>query len=112
MTTREEVSMIGFAIVAHAGDARSTLLEAMDCAKGGDSTQARTLVEEANESIVAAHKEQTKLLSEEAGGSDLEVSFIMIHAQDTLMTTMLFKDQAEYFINSYERITQLEEKLK
>ena len=33
--TRQEIGMIGFEIVAYAGDARSSLLEAIKCAKKG-----------------------------------------------------------------------------
>ena len=108
MATKEEISLIGFAIVAYAGDAKTCLFKAMDSARLGKIEEARSYVEEANQAIVDAHNEQTNLLSQEAGGADLDVTFIMVHAQDSLMTTMLLKDQAEYFIDMYERLNQLE----
>ncbi|KRM99867.1 phosphoenolpyruvate-dependent sugar phosphotransferase system eiia, lactose specific [Loigolactobacillus rennini DSM 20253] len=103
--------MTGFAIVAYAGDAKTALLKALDNARDGHFEKARELVKDSNKSIVDAHNEQTKLLSKEADGDDLDVTFIMVHGQDTLMTTMMLKDQVSYFIDEYERIAKIEAKL-
>ena len=46
---REEVTAIGFEIVAYSGDARTKLLEAVKCAKAGDFEGSRALVVEAQE---------------------------------------------------------------
>jgi len=109
--TKEDISMTGFAIVAYAGDAKSALLKALDNAREGKIDEAKKLVEEANQSIVDAHNEQTKLLANEAGGMDMDVTFIMVHGQDTLMTTMMLMDQCKFFIDEYERINKIEKKL-
>lgn len=109
--TKEDISMTGFAIVAYAGDAKTALLKALDNAREGKIEEAKKLVEEANQSIVDAHNEQTKLLADEAGGDDMDVTFIMVHGQDTLMTTMMLMDQCKFFIDEYERINKIEEKL-
>lgn len=111
MASKEEISMTGFAIVAYAGDAKTALLKAIQKAQEGKYEEAHALVKEANESIVEAHNEQTKLLSQEAGGNDMDVTFIMVHGQDTLMTTMMLKDQVEYFIDMYKHINELEARL-
>ncbi|GEL15688.1 PTS lactose/cellobiose transporter subunit IIA [Pediococcus cellicola] len=111
MATKEEISMTGFSIVAYAGDAKTDLIEALQEARKGNFDHARALVKEANESIVDAHNEQTKLLSKEAGGSDMDVTFIMVHGQDTLMTTMMLKDEVTFFIDEYERIHKIESQL-
>ncbi|ATO46604.1 hypothetical protein C5L30_001005 [Companilactobacillus farciminis] len=109
--TKEDISMTGFAIVAYAGDAKTALLKALDNAREGKIEEAKKLVEEANKSIVDAHNEQTKLLADEAGGMDMDVTFIMVHGQDTLMTTMMLMEQCKFFIDEYERINKIEEKL-
>lgn len=106
--TKEDISMTGFSIVAYSGDARTYLMQAMDKASEGKITEAKELVKKAEESINLAHNEQTKLLSKEAGGDDMDVTFIMVHGQDTLMTTMLLKDQMKTIINLYERVNKLE----
>ena len=48
---REEVTLLGFEIVAYAGDARSKLLEALKAAEAGDFVKADILVEEAGSCI-------------------------------------------------------------
>ena len=42
---KEEVAMIGFEIVAYAGEARSQLIEALDLAEKGEFDKAESLVE-------------------------------------------------------------------
>mgnify|MGYP002509219745 CR=1 FL=1 len=46
--------MLGFEIVAYAGDARSKLLEALNAAQQGDFNEAEQLIEGANQCIVSA----------------------------------------------------------
>lgn len=100
---KEEVTMIGFEIVAYAGDARSSLIEAMNAARDGEYDKAEELVREADESIKQAHNTQTDMLAKEAAGEDLELSFIMVHGQDHLMTTILLRDLVEHMIELYDR---------
>ena len=52
---REEVQLLGFEIVAYAGDARSKLLEALKAAEASDFAKAEALVEEAGGCIAEAH---------------------------------------------------------
>ena len=83
---RDEVQLLGFEIVAYAGDARSKLLEALNAAKDSEFDKAEQLVEEANECIANAHKAQTNLLG-----------------QDHLMTTLLLKDLMKHLIELYKK---------
>lgn len=100
---RTEANMVGFEIVAFAGDARSSLLEAIEAAENGDFEKAEKLVVQAEEDIVEAHNAQTKMLAQEAAGDTVEVGFIMVHGQDHLMTTLLLKDLARTIIKLYKR---------
>ncbi|MFR3877442.1 MAG: PTS lactose/cellobiose transporter subunit IIA [Collinsella sp.] len=110
MATKEEISMVGFEIVAYAGDAQTDLLAALDAAREGDFEKAEQLHKDASDAH-RAHDTQTKLLSQEAGGGEMEMTFIMAHAQDTLMTTMILEKQARFTIDAYKRIAELEAKL-
>ncbi|UTH06284.1 PTS lactose transporter subunit IIA [Macrococcoides canis] len=100
---REETTMLGFEIVAYAGDARSKLLEALNAAKNGEFDKAEQLVEEADKRIVDAHNAQTSLLAKEASGEDIAYSVTMMHGQDHLMTTLLLKDMMKHIIELYKR---------
>lgn len=110
MATKEEISMIGFEIVAYAGDAQTDLLAALDKARQGDIAGAKELHATAKQELIDAHDVQTKLLSQEAGGGEMDVTFIMVHAQDTLMTTMMLEKQTGFLIDAWERIAALEAK--
>lgn len=105
------ISMVGFEIVAYAGDAQTDLLAALDAAREGDFEKAEQLHKDASDALIGAHDTQTKLLSQEAGGGEMEMTFIMAHAQDTLMTTMILEKQARFTIDAYKRIAELEAKL-
>ena len=105
--TKEEASMIGFEIVAFSGDARSKLLMAVEKAKQGLFDESQKLIEQANECLVDAHKSQTELLQEEARGEGSEVGFIMVHAQDHLMTTMTLLEVAKEMEYLYKKLSLL-----
>ncbi|HCZ1154612.1 TPA: PTS lactose/cellobiose transporter subunit IIA [Staphylococcus aureus] len=79
---REEVQLLGFEIVAFAGDA---------------------LIEEGNNCIAEAHRAQTSLLAKEAQGDDIAYSVTMMHGQDHLMTTILLKDLMKHLLEFYKR---------
>ncbi len=57
--------MIGFEVVAFAGEARSKLMEALEEAEKKNFEQAERLVEEAHTSLMQAHKSQTQMLAAE-----------------------------------------------
>ncbi|HEL0026528.1 TPA: PTS lactose/cellobiose transporter subunit IIA [Streptococcus equi subsp. zooepidemicus] len=101
--TKEEITMLGFEIVAYAGEARSKLIEALEAAKKGDYDKAETFCQSANQSILEAHKAQTSLLQEEATGSDIAFSVTLMHGQDHLMTTLLLQDMMKHLIELYKR---------
>ncbi len=54
--------------------------------------------------MIEAHHSQTALLSQEARGEKVEVSMLLIHAQDHLMNAITFRDLAVEMIELYERI--------
>ncbi len=100
--TKEEVAMIGFEIIAYSGDARSSLLLAVEKAKAKEFDACERLINEAQEHLNDAHRAQTNLLQLEASGEDLQLGFITIHAQDHLMTTILLKDIIGSLIDIYK----------
>ena len=100
---REEMTFLGFEIVAYAGDARSKLLEALKAAENGDFAKADNLVVEAGTCIAEAHNSQTAMLAREASGEELPYSVTMMHGQDHLMTTVLLKDVIYHLIELYKR---------
>lgn len=101
--TKEDVTIIGFEIVAYAGDARTKLLNALQKAQNGEFEESEKLIQEAEECLLQAHKAQTEMIQKEAGGEDVELGFIMVHGQDHLMTTILLKELMKHLIELYKR---------
>lgn len=99
---KEEMNMLGFQIVAYAGDARSSLLKLIREVRSGEFQNVETLLADADASLKQAHNAQTEVLAKEAGGEDVELGFIFIHGQDHLMTTILLRELAEDFVNLYK----------
>ncbi|MUK89703.1 PTS cellobiose transporter subunit IIA [Ornithinibacillus sp. L9] len=106
--TTEEMQMLSFNIILHAGNARSFAMEAIMLAKEYKFSEAREKISEAGKEFNEAHHIQTKLLQEEASGKQNQVSIILVHAQDHLMTSMAVKDLANEMIDMYIKMQQLE----
>lgn len=98
----EKIFEIAFGIIAHAGDAKSTAKEALKEAKKENIEEARNLIKEAEQTLINAHKLQTQLIQKEASGDKTEVSVVLVHSQDHLMTTMNYIQLATDFIDMYE----------
>lgn len=91
-------------IILHSGNARSTAMEAIQEAKQGNFEVAEKYIAEATQSLGDAHKSQTALIQGEARGEKSEISILLIHAQDHLMTAMTLKDLASEMVELYKRI--------
>ncbi|HER5244479.1 TPA: PTS lactose/cellobiose transporter subunit IIA [Streptococcus pyogenes MGAS3385] len=100
---REETTLLGFEIVAYAGDARSKFLEALKAAQEGDYAKAEELIAAGSDCLNDAYNAQTSLLQKEAAGDDLAYSVTLMHGQDHLMTTILLQDLMKHMIELYKR---------
>lgn len=58
MATKEEISMVGFEIVAYAGDAQTDLLAALDAAREGDFEKAEQLHKDASDALIGHVKDE------------------------------------------------------
>ena len=97
----EETSL---ALIVSAGEARSSAFTALKAAREGDFEKAHGLMGEADERILEAHKIQTDLLMEEGRGKTPEISILLIHAQDHLMTAMLAMELIEELIGIHKKL--------
>ncbi len=91
-------------LIVHSGNTKSECMEAIQLAKKGQIQEAKEKIQLANDALIEAHHSQTALLSQEARGEKVEVSMLLIHAQDHLMNAITFRDLATEMIDLYERI--------
>ena len=105
--TKEEVQGMSFQLIGYAGDAFSYYFQAVAKAREGKFEEADAMIAEGDKQMIEAHHAQTALLTAEASGEDIEFSVIMVHAQDHLMTTMMYERVAKEFINLYKERSRL-----
>lgn len=104
--TTPSLEEVSFQIILHAGNARSSAMEAIYYAKNGKFDAANEKIKEADEAFVEAHHSQTQLLQSEATGEGQKPTVLLIHAQDHLMTAMTVKEMAQEFIDLYKRMEE------
>ncbi|WP_143798920.1 PTS lactose/cellobiose transporter subunit IIA, partial [Oenococcus oeni] len=59
---------------------------------------------EADRFLAQAHNAQTDMLTKEANGEHAQMSLLMVHAQDHVMTAITFRDLAGEIVELYKRI--------
>lgn len=99
-----EMEQVIMGIIMHSGDAKSDAMEAIQNAKANKMEKAEQLLEKAEKELLEAHSKQTGLIQNEARGEKTELSLLLVHAQDHLMTTTTFKDLAREFVELYRRV--------
>lgn len=102
---------VAMGLIAQAGDARSSCMEAISLAKEGKFDEARAALDKADDGMVAAHEIQTDLIRQEMGGSGAPVSLLMVHAQDHLNLALVMRDVADEFLQIHQKLIELEGKI-
>ncbi|MDQ0221907.1 PTS cellobiose transporter subunit IIA [Streptococcus moroccensis] len=100
----EDVQVAAFEIILNSGNARTVVHEAFADMREGRYEDAAKKLEDANEELLLAHQAQTHLLQEYAGGTEIKIEIIMVHAQDHLMTTMTLREVALEMLELYRKV--------
>lgn len=87
-----DLERIVMELVVNSGNARSLAMEALRTAKDGDCGAAEETLKEADRVLLGAHEIQTELIQKELNGEKMEMSLLMVHAQDHLMNAMTVID--------------------
>ena len=98
------LEQLTFQIILHAGNAKSHALEAIQKSKTGDIAGAESSIQASEEALTTAHQFQTDLIQAEARGERSEITLLLVHAQDHLMTSLVVKDLAKEFVELYQKL--------
>ena len=98
---------ISFQIILHAGNSRSSSMEAMDCARHGDFTAAKEKLTDAKRELTLAHKVQTQLLVNQSQGNVVIPDILLVHAQDHLSSASVSLDISKELVHIYEILHKL-----
>ena len=107
----KELELKCFEIIASVGEARSMYINAISKAKKYDFEEARKLIEEGEKVFGKGHEAHLSLVQKEAEGNGFTPTVLLLHAEDQLMSAEGFKIIANEFIQSYEKIKSLEERV-
>ena len=100
----EGIELIAFEIISNVGMAKSLAVEALRVARQGDYDKAEAKLKEASQYLLNGHHAHTSLLQQEAAGNKVELSLIIMHAEDQMMSTETIKLLAEEMIEMYKEL--------
>lgn len=103
-----DVQMASFKIISAVGTAKSYYIEAIRFSENGEFEKAQENMEKGKESYKEGHEVHFKLIQEEAGGGNQDVTVLLVHAEDQLMSTEIIQLLAEKMINANKRLYKLE----
>ncbi|SNX53014.1 PTS lactose/cellobiose transporter subunit IIA [Thermoanaerobacterium sp. RBIITD] len=104
-----DLEQIIYNLVLHGGNARGEAYEALDAAEKGDFEAAEKHLEKADEEFYAGHDYQNALVQGEQSEAP---NFLVVHAQDQLMTALAEKNLIRRMIELYKRLDSIEKKIK
>lgn len=108
----EKIQEISFELILASGDARTMIHQAFEQMRISSCQEARELLDTANDSLVKAHRIQSKMLQEYVSGTSFTCDILLIHAQDHLMTTMTLREVALEMLGIYQKMNRLEEAIQ
>lgn len=95
-------------IITDVGTARSKYIEAIQAAKHADYEACNRLLKEGNDSYAKGYRAHHDLMSLESGHEEgVELSLLLVHAEDQLMSAESFKILCTEFLDIYRRFDQL-----
>ena len=94
-------------LIMHSGDAKGNAVMAIQESKAGNFKKANETIEKADKSLVLAHRAQTGLLTQESSGESVQISLLMVHGQDHLMTGIAFVDLAKEIIELHKLYSEI-----
>lgn len=103
MEEKVNTESIAMKLIAHSGNAKTHAFSALNEARNKNFNKASVLMEKAEKSIVKAHNAQTDLLVNEANGFYNDITILLIHAQDHIMTSNLAIELIKEIIYLYQK---------
>lgn len=102
----EGLELVSFQIIAAAGSARSSYVEALQAAKNGNFEEAEAMIKQGDADFVEAHHVHAELIQKFAGGEDPGANILLIHAEDQVMSAEVLKIMALEFIELYKKLAK------
>ncbi|WP_326512850.1 PTS lactose/cellobiose transporter subunit IIA [Clostridium intestinale] len=105
----ENLEMIACEIISNVGTAKSLIMEGLAEAREGNFHETKMKLKEADEYFKNGHKSHLELLQQDALGNKIEISMILLHTEDQLMSAETIKCLANEMIEMYRLQHELKE---
>lgn len=106
----EEMEMICFQMISAVGMAKSSYVEAMRAAAKGAFEEAAAKIKEGDTFYAKGHDAHSDLIAQEANGNPVQISLILMHAEDQMMSAETIRLMAEENIKLYQKLAEVEKK--
>ena len=100
----EAMEQICFQIISYTGEAKSDYIEAMGAAREYDFEKAERLMKEGAAVFVDGHMVHGPLIQKEAAGDNVQLSLLLMHAEDQLLGAETLKVIADELIAVYKKL--------
>lgn len=91
-------------LLCYVGSARSSFISAMRSARSGNFELAKQQIAEGDQALKDVHKSQTELIGYDEGSGKVQMTLILTHIQDHIMTTMLCREVTEEVIAIHQEL--------
>lgn len=110
-TAKDVQNQKAFELILHAGNSKSSSMEALALTREGKYTEADEKFKDANEEFNKAHEVQTSLLFESANGVSLQPDILLVHAQDHFTSAMVCLDLCQEMTMMMRQLNEITKKL-
>lgn len=100
----EGIELVSFQIISAVGTARSMYIEAIQLAKNKKFDEAFEQLDAGKKVFVEGHKAHATLVMNEANGEKTDITLLLMHAEDQLMSAESFGIIAREFIELYQTL--------
>ena len=100
----EGMELIAFEIISNVGMAKSLVIEALRIAREGNYEEAESKLKESSDYLLKGHHAHASLIQKEASGEKVELSLIIMHAEDQMMSAETIKFLVEEMIEMYKEL--------
>lgn len=96
-----------FTTIANAGESRSDSKAAIEAAKAGNYEEAEKMLEEADRTMLLAHKAHTDILYQSVNSAEMPMTFLMAHASNHLSEAETTRDLADVYISIIKEVRKV-----
>lgn len=102
----EELELAAFQLITNAGEARSCLFQALKASREERFEEAENLIKESEIHLGRAHESHSGLINQEASGNAVNVTLLLMHAEDQLMTTETLKEITKEMLLTHKKYSK------